>query len=392
MEPERLQQNIKHLACLQETKDPVISCYVNLTIGDSPWSETLRNRLDSIIDGTVTTYNTPDLARSVSRIRAYLLSSDVRGARGIALFVREGSDPLWMPMKFSVPVPTWVSIDTVPNIYNLVELQDRYERYIVLLSTRYSARIFDIALGEVSKQVMVQRPTIRKRVRREWTRIHYQNHVKEGGQQFIREQVEVLKYLIAGSDTPCVILAGDNHLSRQTRAELPDSLASLVIDVVPIMSTASRDDIVSSTLHSFIAAQESESQNIVERLLNSFYKDDLAVLGVADCLQSLLRHQADVLIMKQDTDFGRAKICQACGWAVAGHPLPIECMECSSLLSLARDARTELVRLAEISGRPTETIGKSAQLDALGGVGCLLRYPLRHRRRPDYTEDRIGMM
>ncbi len=380
MEMQKLQQHIRQLAGLSETSDPVISCYVNLTEMGPAWSETLRNRLDRILNGAASTYEIRDLAQSMTRIRAYLVSPEVKGARGAALFVRSGKEPLWLAMRFSVPVPTWVSIDTLPNIYHLVELQDRYDRYVVLLSTKKSARIFDIALGEVSKQVLLEKPSLRKRVGREWTRVHYQNHLRERGLQFLREKVEILDHLLSGDGSVCLVLAGDSRISEEIKTALPVHLAALVVDVVPLGRNVTQDEIVASTLSSFIAAQERESDALVDRLLNAFYKDDLAVVGVAECLQSLLRHQADVLVIQQERDFGRARLCLACGWAVTGHPLPTTCMECDRPLSPERDAREELVRLAGTGGRPVETIKESARLDALGGVGCLLRYSLKHSK------------
>ncbi|MFH1375008.1 MAG: hypothetical protein ABII79_14585 [bacterium] len=277
-------------------------------------------------------------------------------------------------MKFSVPVPTWVSVDTLPNIYHLVELNDRYQRYVVLLSSPNSARIFDIALGEVSKQLLMQKPSLRKRVGREWTRVHYQNHLRERDLRFLREKVAILDHLLSDKGSGYLVLAGDSHISEEIRSALPKHLAALVVDVVPLGRNISEDEIVNSSLQSIIAAQERESEAPVEKLLKAFYKDDLAVVGVAECLQSLARHQADMLLIANDGDLGRARLCLACGWAVTGRPLPDACMECGGELSPARDAREELVRLAGIAGRPVETVTKSAQLSALGGAGCLLRY------------------
>jgi len=343
MEMDKLQQHIRQLAALNETGDPVISCYVNLTDSKSAWNDNLRNRLETILHGAASMNEAGTLNESVSRIHKYLASPEILGARGVALFARGGREPLWLPMRFSVPVPTWVSIDTLPNIYNLVELQDRYQRYIVLLSTKNSARIFDIALGEVSKQILIQKPSLRKRVGREWTRIHYQNHLRERGLQFLREKVQILDHLLSKNRPAYLVLAGDTQLSEEIRASLPARLSSVLIDVVPLDRNVSYDEVVSSTLQAFIAAQERESEALMDRFMNAFYKDGLAVVGVAECLQSLLRHQADVLIIKQDNDLGYARLCPACSWAAPAQLSPAACPDCCGPLSPARDARAERV-------------------------------------------------
>ncbi len=380
MDNVKLQQHIRMLACLNETPEYIISCYVNLTESPIRWREKLQLRFTEIHNGISSANGNGEMETAISRIWEYLGSPEIKDARGIAVFIRQGEQPVWLPLKFSVPVPTWVSIDTLPNIYHLVELQDRYQRYIVLLSTRNSARIFEITLGEVSKRLFFQRPMLRKRVGREWTRMHYQNHIRERGLQFLREKIEMLQKLIWADGQIHLVLAGDTRISQEIKAALPQRVANFLIDIVPLSNNAKIDEVIASTLQAFIAAEERESKTVVERLLNAFYKDDLAAVGVAESIQCLLRRQADMLIIRQEGDLGRLRSCPNCCWAVAGYPLPDTCMECGHPLGPVRDARSELVRMAELNGRPIETVKDLGQLDAFGGAACLLRYSNGIRR------------
>jgi hypothetical protein len=379
MKLEVLRQHIRTLASLPETSDPVVSCYVDLTEAGTGWRERLRDRLDGIVGGRTWAGAGSDMAGPISRLWNYMSSPEVKNARGTAVFVREGDQPFWLTLKFSVPVATWVSVDTLPNIYHLVEMQDRYQRYIVLLSTPDAATIYEIVLGEISRQLWLQRPTLRKRVGREWTRVHYQNHQRERGLRFVREKVEILDRLLSADGPAKVILAGDSRLCAELRSALPPRLATAVTSIVPLGRHADTDQVIANTLEAFISTELQSSAVMIERLFNAFYKDDLAVMGVAESLQSLQRCQADALIIKQNSNLGRSRSCGVCGWAVTGPPLPETCMECGGSLSPSRDARAELVRLAELNGCRIETVGESKLLDALGGVGCLLRYSLARR-------------
>jgi len=378
MRPEILRQHIRTLASLPETSDPVVSCYVDLT--EARWRDRLRDRLDSIMGGGAWTGEGDDITGLICKLWNYVTASEVQNVRGAAVFVREGEQPLWLTLKFSVPVPTWVSVDTLPNIYHLVETQDRYQRYIVLLSTPDSAKIYEIVLGEVSRQLWLQRPSLRKRVGREWTKIHYQNHRRERGLRFVREKVEILDHLLSAHGPAKIILAGDSQICAELRSALPPRVAAVVTSIVPLGRHVDTDQVIANTLEAFVNSELLSSRMMLERLFSAFFKDDLAVMGVAESLQSLQRCQADVLIIMQNSDLGRSRSCPICGWAVAGPPLPDTCMECGSGLLPARDARAELVRTAELNGCRIETVRESKQLDDLGGVGCLLRYSLAGRR------------
>ena len=77
-------------------------------------------------------------SRSRSTWRRELLPE----AKGVAIFSRAGEEPFFLPLQFRVPLPNWVAVDTTPNIYHLVELKDTYHRYVVMISTEESVRIW----------------------------------------------------------------------------------------------------------------------------------------------------------------------------------------------------------------------------------------------------------
>jgi len=380
MKTDILKQHIRNLAIIKETDDPVISCYVNLMDAEPKWRNEVRARFNDILINPEHYTNKVDTLKIINQIWDCLSSSQINDARGAAIFVRNGKEPFLMNLKFSVPLPSWISLDTLPNIYPLIELKDKFQRYIVLLSTKESAKIFEIVLGEVSKELWLQRPPLRERVGREWTRMHYQNHRLKRGTQFLKEKIDIIDHLINSGGQAALVLAGDSRVASEIRSALPQRLAALIMDIIPMAGNTETEQVIASTLNSFIAAEERESTENVKRFMDAFYKHDLAVIGVAESLQCLLRHQADMLLISQNADLGRARYCPSCSWAVTGMPLPELCMDCGSALSGIRDARSELVRLAELNGRIIETVRESKQLDSLGGVGCILRYAINKRR------------
>jgi peptide subunit release factor 1 (eRF1) len=54
--------------------------------------------------------------------------------------------------------------------------------------------------------------------------------------------------------------------------------------------------------------------------------------------------------------------------------IPRECAACHGSDFSELDTREEIVRLAEMRGRPIEIVENSSTLEAVGGIGCFLRY------------------
>ncbi len=124
------------------------------------------------------------------------------GITGLAIFARSRRQPFFLPLQFRVPLPNWVSVNTTPNIYHLVELKDTYRRYVLLIFREESARILGVNLGAVMEDVWKQSPELRERVGREWTKEHYQNHRRERTTRFINELIRILNRLMESRARP----------------------------------------------------------------------------------------------------------------------------------------------------------------------------------------------
>ena len=263
-------------------------------------------------------------------------------AKGVAIFARVGEGPFFLPLQFRVPLPNWIAASANPNIYHLIELKDTYHRYIVMISTEESARILEVNLGAVTEELWRERPELRRRVGREWTKEHYQNHRRERTNQFIKEKIKVLERLISADGHTHLILAGNPQLTARIRNALPKHLEEILIDTVVASPNDNISDVVAATLSQFIEQEEQESQAVVDTLYREIRTSGLAVVGPEASLEALQQGQADVLVLAQD--------------------MPD--------LTL----REELVRLATQSQCQVEVVNFSPVLMEFGGVGCLLRY------------------
>jgi ribosomal protein L30E len=341
MELKNLQKHIHTLATLEETDSPVISCYLNWEVGASGHRPVLKER-GRILRQGLSGQARQDFEEALDRIEAFITTELLPDAKGVAIFARGGAQPFFLPLQFRVPLPTWMAVNSTPNIYHLVELKDTYHRYVVMISTRESVRIVEVSLGAVTEELWRQRPELRKRVGREWTKEHYQSHRRERTSHFIKEQIKILEQLVEAGGHKHLVLAGNPHMTAQIWRALPKHLADRLIDTAVASSHNRISDVVRATLASFIEQEEQESLAIADELERESRTGGLAVVGSETSLEALKRGQADVLVLARDM------------------PDP--------------EIREELVRLAAQNQCQVEVVSFGDFLMEFGGVGCLLRY------------------
>jgi len=315
-----------------------------------------------------------DFEDAARRIRDFLKKELRPESKGVVIFARGGSEAFFLPMQFRVPLPNWVVVGSTPNIFHLVELKDTYDRYVVMISTEESARILEVNLGKVTEELWRQRPELRQRVGREWTKEHYQNHRRHRNEQFIKEKVNILEQLMSAGGHTHLILAGSPRITARVREALPRHLAAKLVDTVVASGSDRIADVIAATITSFVEQEEIESQAVVEMLLREINTGGLAVSGTQETLNALQRSQVDVLVMAKDYGPGHGSVCQECGAVRLVPETLIVCVACGEAGLRKIDLKAELARMAEQGGCQVEVVNYSDALMQLGGVGALLRY------------------
>ena len=147
MELADLKRHIRTLITLEETNAPVISCYLNLKAalaesGVAGYRSVFDQRVALLRKG-MPREDRERFEEAMGRIEAFLATDLLPDSKGAAIFARGGAEPFFLPLQFQAPLPNWIVVDLVPNVYHLVELKDSYHRFVVLLMTEESARILE---------------------------------------------------------------------------------------------------------------------------------------------------------------------------------------------------------------------------------------------------------
>jgi hypothetical protein len=373
MELAQLRDHLRTLIALEETEAPVVSCYAQL--GRSSLPRLLDRRYGAI--GKVLGRQERVLFEAAFERVQRCLATEIRlTTRGVAAFARAGTRPFFLCLQFQVPLPDRLSVSSTPDIYHLVELKDTYHRYVVLISTEDRARILEVNLGAITRELWTERPELRERVGREWTHEHYQNHRRDRNERFLNEKIALLESLMAKGGHTHLILAGDPHMTARIRKRLPQPLLARLIDIVPASAYDRVTDVVAATLSSFIDREQQESLEAVAQLVRALRRGGLGAAGTSATLEALRRGQADVLVMAHGYDPGPGWSCRRCGRTDLAHTPPERCPGCDSSEVRSMDLKETMVKLAEQQSLEVELVQNSDVLMELGGVGCLLRYAL----------------
>ena len=371
MDLKKLKQHIQTLATVKETNSPMISCYLNLESRKN--QETFERRV-RLLQKSLTDQELLDFQAAANQIREYLRDKLNPESKGTAIFARGGDAPFFLPLQFRVSLPDWIAIGTSPNIYHLVELKDTYHRFVILIATEEKARILEVNLGEVTAQLLLERPELAERFGRGWSKEHYQNHRRNRTEQFIKEKIGILEKLMSAGGHTHLILAGNPRITSRVRDELPKHLAAKLVDTVVSSGNDRLSDVVTVAITAFVEQEEQESRAIVERLFDELHTNCLGSAGVESTLWSLQRGNVDILVMAKDFAPEMVWKCKKCQSVGIYHGKSETCAFCGGNKLEEIDLREEMIRLAEKQGCHTEVVNHSDRLMQFEGVGALLRF------------------
>ena len=341
MDRRHLEEHVRTLITLDETPQPFLSAYLDLR---DPLALHKLKEQARRIRMTLPREQRPAFELALGRIEGSAERLKEQPIQSAAIFCREGDDPFFLSLKFRVELPTELSYDTLPHVFRLIELKDSYDRYVVLIVSEEEARILEISLGEVTRQVWTERAALRDRVGREWTRRHYQNHRRHRTEAFYKEVLEILERRVLAGGFAHLVIAGNAQAIGLLRPRLSKQLESRVVEILSHAKRQSPTDVVRSTIGSFVEREQLETLATVRQLREEIRKGGLAVVGRDSTRDALEAGAVDVLLLSADWE---------------DH----------------FDEREQLVRQAERSGAEIEVVQNEELLEAYEGVGALLRFP-----------------
>ena len=372
MDIQEFQGHIRNLATLPRTEAPVISCYLRVQDGHLPHRRVFDRRIEEL-KRCVTGGTSARFEDALVPIERYLSAELHRSSKGAAVFSRVGHQPYFLALQFAVPLPTLVTADMLPNIYHLVELKDRHWRFVLLVCSRDEIRLLSVNLGKVTLELLNQRPELRRRVGREWTKERYMAHHTARTRRFVGDAVNALSEVMGAGGYDHLILAGDRPMVAMVRRALPPRTASRLAGIIRNPGRTESCDVVSRSVEAFAKAEAKESCDAARMLEERLRVGGLAVAGTRASHFALQRGRVQTLVMSTDYSPPPGWLCASCRVERTAEGRPNRCRACGSRSLLDLEVREAMLRLAERRGIQVELVSDSAVLRRIGDVGCLLQ-------------------
>ena len=387
------EEMLRRLVSFEPQGHPVISLYLDARAnerGRQNFAPFVRKRMTAMKRSFAA--HSPEMesfTEDCVRIDRYLEEEPRPSANGVAIFACSAANDFFDVGQFEMPFErNRLMVSDRPHLYPLARLVSQNPSYAVVVADQNDAHIFVFAAGAVQAKRDVQNVDTNEPRWPAFTQNRFQRHENNVNQRHAKQIVETLERTLREEKIDKVILAGDNEtILPLLRKQMAKELSDKVIDVVSLGVEAPAHQILEQTLAVVRRHNSLTDAEKVQRLLNEYRADDLAVIGAPQTIAALSNGQVEEVLIStrpEDLAYDDAEVERVLElYRTDDRPLP---------KSDRRSIADEIVRLAqEVSAARFTFIEEVTRLKQIGGVGALLRYRISADHATPYdASDAVG--
>jgi peptide chain release factor subunit 1 len=371
-----LRSQLDRLAAFEPTDAPVLSLYLDMRPNENgrrTWDVFLRKVLSERSE-TLKGDSRKSFDQDAERIRAYLENDVRKSADGLALFACSTSGGFFEAVQLDVPLDAhWLFIGSVPHLYPLMRLNDQFPRYAALLADTNSARLYVFGLGARETQREVKNVKTRRTTMGGWSQPRYQRHIENLHLQHMKEVIDVLDRTVRSESLNHVVIACDAVTKPLLMGQLPKHLAEKIIDVTELDIRTPEHEVLRETLEILRERDADTDAAHVQRMLDAWNANGLAVVGPEDTLQALQMGQVEELLITATPTALRRPVEVTSDMTPA--PVDVDTTAPNNHDESDRHRLADhFVVHAHTSGARVRFVEDSLLLADVGGVGALLRF------------------
>jgi peptide subunit release factor 1 (eRF1) len=294
--------------------------------------------------------------------------------RGLAIFTALEKG-LWRSFRLPAPVRDRLIIADRPYLRPLLTLVDEFERFLVVLVDKQTARLFIVYLGEIEEYTELMDELVpRSReggLSAEKNQRHHDMHVL----WHVKHAVEVTERLWMLEQCQWLLIGGTDEAVAELRDHLPKALRERLAGEVTVSVNDNHDVILARALEVEQAVERRIEAERVAALFDATFGTKQGVLGLDDTLEAIVEQRVWILVMEED--FRQPGFeCPNCQYLVA--ILTAHCPLCDTRLEPQVDIVERAVERALDQKATIEVLrGEARQaLAAHGHIGALLRYKI----------------
>jgi peptide chain release factor subunit 1 len=206
-----------------------------------------------------------------------------------------------------------------------------------------------------------------------WSQPRYQRHIENFHLQHIKEVIDVLDRTVRAESLNHIVIACDAVTRPLLMEQMPKHLAAKVIDVTALDIKTPEHEVLSETLEILRERDADTDSAQVQRMLDAWNANGLAVVGPEDTLRALQMGQVEeLLISASPTELRRpAEVTSD----MTPAPVDIDTTAPNNHDESDRHRLADhFVVHAHTSGARVRFIEDPQLLADVGGVGALLRF------------------
>lgn len=289
---------------------------------------------------------------------------------GLALFLKGGD--VIERFETSIPFEDQVAYRRYPFISQLAFIGEEFEPYAVVYLDSRSARIFEVALGELVDTSDIRSEVHRRIHRGGWSQMRYQRSIEGEKHNHVQEVADTLADLVSKHRYKRIVLVGPDKPRAILKNALTPDVARRVIDGERVDSRAADHELLQTAVDYFRKAEDEEETAKMDRVVREIHSSTMGVSGLEDTLTYLSRGQAYEVLLPSDLT-RQGSHCNACGM-IFKDPTKT-CHACESKDVVDVDLKEVVTRTAVKFGTRLEFVKNNGFKAKLGGAAALLRSP-----------------
>lgn len=372
--------------------------------GESPGVRPTRRQFDDIaaeVRGRFgprgTAYDS--VSADLDRIATYLDDELDPAAHGVVI-VACSHRGVFAPVPLDVPVATGWTTGPTPSLRQLARVAEDYPSYAVIVADQREAVLWMLERRTWQLSVEVSGTDYpRKQKQGGWSQRRYQDRADERIEAFARAVAEETRQVFDERRFAYLVIAADEVMATNLLEALHESVKDKVIGTISLAITASENEILAATAPLIEQAERQRELEAVQLVRDGVGADGKGVAGPEDTLTALQTGQVMTLVVNDDfTSPGWADFTMplyGVGGVPTAHPaggdaanvVPVALEDELIRLAIQTDAAIEVIQSnVPVGAEEQERVPDgdavlpraraALELDALGGVGAVLRFAL----------------
>lgn len=354
---------------------PVTSLHLDVDGRHSVSRAELLTRLDDLLKSVDAARWDRRGQRSVTgdldRIRRFVRDEfDRSGVRGLAVFSASGAE-LWEDIAIARGLRDRIEVAPRPYLLPLENVLESMESFAVAVADRERARLFFVEGDRPEELTEFTDDVPGWHDQGGWSQSRFQRHIKEHVQRHLKRIADVLLRLYERRPFDHLVLGGPEELLSDLERELHDYVGRRIVDRTPMSLQVRAVDVADHCRRLEEAMEERRERDTIYRLVSEVEgRTGRAVAGVRETIGALEAGRVETLVVQAGISVPGAR-CPSCGHLDVDNQT---CAACGAGTRPTDQLEEEIVEEALRRGCRVDTVVPAPSLEALGGIGALLRF------------------